>query len=154
VSLFEVAKIAGTSVRIVETHCGSLLDGAHASIAGRPAAFEAGHQRSLSLRIDDMAKKPDNALTVMLRRQADRPRLTPADRALFAALSRALPRTTWTNPSGESRRCCAGTASWSRAAGPIRTGSQDDAARIVAAHADPAARTREPAGDTGASSAN
>jgi putative transposase len=33
----------------------------------------------------------------MLRRHAGRPSLTRADRALFAALSRALPRTAWTN---------------------------------------------------------
>jgi putative transposase len=33
----------------------------------------------------------------VLRRQAGRPRLTRADRALFAALSRVVPRTAWTN---------------------------------------------------------
>ena len=33
----------------------------------------------------------------VLRRQSARPRLTRADRALFAALSRAMPRTAWTN---------------------------------------------------------
>jgi putative transposase len=33
----------------------------------------------------------------ILRRHADRPRLTQADRGLLAALSRSLPRTDWTN---------------------------------------------------------
>src|SRR3954468_19277946 len=33
----------------------------------------------------------------VLRRQSARPRLTRADRALFAALSRGVPRTAWTN---------------------------------------------------------
>src|SRR6266516_7751549 len=33
----------------------------------------------------------------VLRRRAGRPRLTRADRALFAALSRAVPRTAWGN---------------------------------------------------------
>ncbi len=33
----------------------------------------------------------------VLRRHAGRPRVTRADRALFAALSRVLPRTAWTN---------------------------------------------------------
>jgi hypothetical protein len=40
VSVFEVAKIAGTSIGIIEKHYGALLDGATASIAGRLDAIE------------------------------------------------------------------------------------------------------------------
>jgi hypothetical protein len=55
----------------------------------------------------------------VLRRRARQPKLTRADRALLAALSRSLPGRAF--PSSP-RRCCAGTVSWSRAAGRIRTG--------------------------------
>jgi integrase len=41
VSVFELAKIAGTSVRMIERHYGALLDGAGAGIAGRLDAVEA-----------------------------------------------------------------------------------------------------------------
>jgi hypothetical protein len=41
VTVFELAKIMGTSVRMIERHYGALLDGAHAGIAGRLDAFEA-----------------------------------------------------------------------------------------------------------------
>lgn len=59
----------------------------------------------------------------MLHRQGRQPRLTRADRALLAALSGSLPRVAWAGfPVKPERRSCAGTASWSRAAGPIRTG--------------------------------
>jgi integrase len=40
VSVFEVAKIAGTSIGMIEKHYGALLDGATASIAGRLDAIE------------------------------------------------------------------------------------------------------------------
>jgi integrase len=40
ISVFELAKIAGTSVRMIEHHYGALLDGASAGIAGRLDAFE------------------------------------------------------------------------------------------------------------------
>jgi integrase len=40
VSAFELARIMGTSVAMVERHYGTLLDGAGAGIAGRLAAFE------------------------------------------------------------------------------------------------------------------
>ena len=41
VTVFELAKIMGTSVRMIERHYGALLDGAHAGIAGRLDALEA-----------------------------------------------------------------------------------------------------------------
>jgi len=48
-------------------------------------------------------------LTV-LRRNTPRPRLEPADRALLAAISRALPRAAGPASSSSPRRYCAGTA--------------------------------------------
>ena len=56
----------------------------------------------------------------VLRRQVPRPRLEPADRALLAAVSRALPRARWSCFLVKPERCCAGTADWSPAPGPTR----------------------------------
>jgi integrase len=41
VTVFELARIMGTSVAMIERHYGALLDGAHAGIAGRLDALEA-----------------------------------------------------------------------------------------------------------------
>jgi hypothetical protein len=41
VTVFELARVMGTSVTMIERHYGALLDGAHAGIAGRLAAVEA-----------------------------------------------------------------------------------------------------------------
>ncbi len=41
VSVFELARVMGTSVAMIERHYGTLLDGAHAGIAGRLDALEA-----------------------------------------------------------------------------------------------------------------
>ena len=41
VTVFELARVMGTSVRMIERHYGTLLDGAHAGIAGRLDALEA-----------------------------------------------------------------------------------------------------------------
>ena len=41
VTVLELAKIMGTSVRMIEKHYGALIGGAHAGIAGRLDALEA-----------------------------------------------------------------------------------------------------------------
>lgn len=48
IAVFELAKIMGTSVEMIERHYGSLLDGAGASIASRLRAFEAEQNRATS----------------------------------------------------------------------------------------------------------
>jgi integrase len=46
VSVFELARVMGTSVRMIERHYGALLDGATAGIAGRLDAFDADRDRA------------------------------------------------------------------------------------------------------------
>jgi hypothetical protein len=46
VTVFELAKVMGTSVRMIERHYGALLDGAQAGIAGPLDALEAELQRA------------------------------------------------------------------------------------------------------------
>jgi integrase len=41
VTFFELARVMGTSVKMIELHYGALIDGAHAGIAGRLDAIEA-----------------------------------------------------------------------------------------------------------------
>jgi hypothetical protein len=43
--VFELARVMGTSVRMIERHYGALLDGATAGIAGRLDAFDATRDR-------------------------------------------------------------------------------------------------------------
>ena len=57
----------------------------------------------------------------ILRRQVSRPRFEPHDRVLLAAFSRVLPRSAWGVFLVRRKRCCAGTAGWSLAAGHTRT---------------------------------
>jgi hypothetical protein len=45
VTVFELAKIMGSSVRMIERHYGALLDGAAAGISGRLDALEAEAER-------------------------------------------------------------------------------------------------------------
>ena len=45
----------------------------------------------------------------VLHRQVARPRYTPADRMLLAALAKLLPRERWAASWSRPRRCCAGT---------------------------------------------
>lgn len=41
VTVFELARVMGTSVRMIERHYGALVDGAHAAITDRLDALEA-----------------------------------------------------------------------------------------------------------------
>jgi hypothetical protein len=72
-------------------------------------------------------------LTV-LRRQVPRPRLEPTDRALLAAISRALPRTRWSCFLVAPRPCCAGTGGWSPASGPTHLADTGGASSTCAGH--------------------
>jgi len=45
VSLFELSRVMGTSVRMIERHYGTLLDGAMESIAGRLDALDTERDR-------------------------------------------------------------------------------------------------------------
>jgi hypothetical protein len=46
VTVFELARVMGTAVAMIERSYGVLLDGAHAGIAGRLAALEADLERA------------------------------------------------------------------------------------------------------------
>jgi integrase len=46
ISVFELGRIMGTSVAMIERHYGTLLDGSGAEIASRLDAFEADHERA------------------------------------------------------------------------------------------------------------
>ena len=44
--MFELARMMGTSVRMIERHYGTLIDGAHAGIAARLDALETELERA------------------------------------------------------------------------------------------------------------
>jgi hypothetical protein len=46
VSVFELARVMGTSVAMIERHYGTLIEGAGADIARRLSAFETAHHRA------------------------------------------------------------------------------------------------------------
>jgi hypothetical protein len=54
VTVFELARIAGTSVAMIERHYGALLDGAGAGIAGRPDALELELEAAAEQRAEDV----------------------------------------------------------------------------------------------------
>ena len=53
VTVFEFAKIMGTSVRMIERHYGTLIDGAHAGITSRLDALESILVAELETRAED-----------------------------------------------------------------------------------------------------
>jgi hypothetical protein len=54
VTVFELARIAGTSVAMIERHYGALLDGAGAGIAGRLDALELELELEAEQRAEDV----------------------------------------------------------------------------------------------------
>ncbi len=54
VSVFELARIMGTSVQMVERHYGTLLDGAGAGITGRLDALDAERDRATTEASEDV----------------------------------------------------------------------------------------------------
>jgi integrase len=54
VSVFELARVMGTSVRMIERHYGSLLDGAAAGIASRLDAFDLARGQATEDRAEDV----------------------------------------------------------------------------------------------------
>ncbi len=52
--MFELARVMGTSVRMIERHYGALLDGATAGIASRLDAYEAEQDRVSQDRAEDV----------------------------------------------------------------------------------------------------
>jgi hypothetical protein len=89
----------------------------------------------VTFRITDEAAKAAKDIELLvrrrevavLRRQVTRPDLQPADRVLFAACSRLLPRARWGTffVTPVIRRCCAGTANCSPTRGPTSIYSPD-----------------------------
>jgi hypothetical protein len=53
VSVFQLARVMGTSVRMIERHYGTLLDGSGVEIAGRVDALDADRQRDDEARSED-----------------------------------------------------------------------------------------------------
>jgi hypothetical protein len=53
VSVFQLARIMGTSVRMIERHYGALLDGSGAEIAGRLDDLDAQRQRDDGARTEE-----------------------------------------------------------------------------------------------------
>jgi hypothetical protein len=54
ISVFELARVMGTSVEMIERHYGALLDGSGASMATRLGAFEAEKERVSTRPISDV----------------------------------------------------------------------------------------------------
>jgi integrase len=54
VSVFELARIMGTSVEMIERHYGTLLDGSGAGIASRLDALHAARERAAQERSEDV----------------------------------------------------------------------------------------------------
>lgn len=59
VSVFELARVMGTSVGMIERHYGALLDGATAGIASRLDAFDVQRDRSIGVESGELRTSPE-----------------------------------------------------------------------------------------------
>jgi hypothetical protein len=54
VTVFELARVMGTSVQMIELHYGTLIGGAHAGIAGRLDALEAQLEQAVGASVREV----------------------------------------------------------------------------------------------------
>ena len=114
VTVFELARVMGTSVAMIERHYGALLDGAHAGIAARLDALEAELEAHPRRRREEVNQVAVEHLTIVTCDRCKTPgtMLTTASRPDCATRTSAIdvgpPTVSRTRQSDRSRYACPG----------------------------------------------